>query len=434
MKENYSTTEITCSCGKIKGRQYSDHIEFRGIKYAQANRWEYSKQINTWNGIYDATEFKECCIQRRSYEDDEVCNEFYHNELRQGLISTYSEDCLHLNIFSPKDAKNCAVIIFIHGGSFTDGSSDEAYFDGTELTKQNVILVTFNYRLGPFGFCSHPDLTDKNGVCGNYGIQDQYTAIKWVKENILSFGGNPNNITLMGQSAGAMSVDIHSSSSLETNWFSGLIFNSGAGLQRLILKPLTPKKTKKFWEEIIRNAKVNSIEELKHVDSKTLFYAWFNAKKKPRYYPCTLPTYDGLFVIKKAFTKKTIPIIPTLIGITKDDLLFPFQKLNTKRWSKFVNSKKKIAFTYFFRRNLPGDDKGAWHSSDLLYFFSCLHKNWRPFEKIDYTISDQMSATLATFAKTQNPSSDKTSNWKPDFKRPMIFCENTRQDKWNTKD
>ena len=258
------TIEITTKCGKLKGIKADGFNEFRSIKYATADRWEYPTEVTQWEGTYDATCFKDCSFQRRSFEEDAVCNAFYHKEFRKGLSFTYSEDCLHLNIWAPENAENCPVIIYIHGGSFTGGSTDEGHLNGAEFAKNGIILTSMNYRLGPYGFCSHPDLTNDEGICGNYGLYDQYTAIKWIKENIAAFGGNPDKITLCGQSAGAMSVDIQISNPMCKNWFSGAYMMSGAALQRELLKPLHPEKTRSFWETVIKNAGCSSIKELKN--------------------------------------------------------------------------------------------------------------------------------------------------------------------------
>ena len=135
---------------------------------------------------------------------------FYYNEFRKGEKYTYSEDCLFLNVFAPEKVEGkLPVIVYIHGGGFTGGCGHEKHFDVPVWPKKGVIGVTLNYRLGPLGFAVLPELKEEAGRTGNYGLYDQYTAIKWVKHNISAFGGDPDNITIMGQSAGAMSVQQH---------------------------------------------------------------------------------------------------------------------------------------------------------------------------------------------------------------------------------
>ncbi len=424
---------ITCPCGDVKGIKSNGCVQFRSIKYANSKRWEYPVQVKSWQGVYDACEYKDCAFQRRSFEDDAVCNEFYHHEFREGLSFTYSEDCLYLNIWSPENAENCPVLVYIHGGSFTGGSSNEAHINGTQFAKNGVIFISFNYRLGPFGFCSHPDLTDENGTCGNYGLFDQYTALKWIKDNISSFGGNSEKITIMGQSAGAMSVDIHMSSPLEKGWFSGAVLSSGAALQRLLLKPKKPEKTVGFWEQIMKNAGVSSMEELRKTEPKTLYYAWVKAGGLTMLkWRDTFPVYDGRLLTEDSFTMKSISDSPYLVGMTVNDMIPFFLMKTVKKWAKQCRKNKSNCYTYILNRRLPGDNLGAWHSSDLLYFFSTLKYNWRPFEKIDYEISNQMSQSLIAFAKNSDPNCAAVPEWKHGD-TPMSFSENTRQEKWDSK-
>ena len=190
-------------CGKIKGIENENCYEYRGIRYARAGRFEYPKQEKEWSGVYDATEFKACCFQHRAFVEDAVVNPFYHKEFRKGLSFTYSEDCLFLNIFAPKNADKTPVLIFIHGGSFTGGSTDEGYIKGERFAEKGIITVAMNYRLGPYGFCAHKDLKNDKGVMANFGLYDQTTAIQWVVHNISAFGGDPDNkISLLLSFAG----------------------------------------------------------------------------------------------------------------------------------------------------------------------------------------------------------------------------------------
>lgn len=426
--------EQDTACGRIRGIETESCMEFRGIRYAKAARFEYPRQITEWDGVYDATEFRECAYQHRAFDDDATVNAFYHKEFRKGLSFTYGEDCLYLNIWAPKKAKNCPVLIYIHGGSFTGGSANEGHISGTKYAENGIIMVAFNYRLGPFGFCSHPDLTDENGICGNYGLFDQTTAIRWIKDNIAAFGGNPDKITLMGQSAGAMSVDIHLSNPLISNCISGAIMLSGSGLQRFLLKPLMPEKTVSFWETVMKNAGVSTVNELKTLEPRSLYYAWLDACRASKFsMPYTFPVYDGAILQKKHFSKKTILDVPFILGSTCTDMIPVVLQCINKKWGRYAK-KHNISkcYIYNFTRNLPGDEKGAWHSADLLYAFSTLDFNWRPFEKTDYEISNQLSQAICAFVKSGNPNCDAIPQWQPDYKKPMHFCENTHCAKWDT--
>ena len=204
---------IQTPCGLIKGIKSNVEgvIAFKGIRYAVANRFEFPNEVTSWDGVYDASKYGNCSYQPRAFynEEENLKKIFYYNEFRKGSQYTYSEDCLFLNIWIPEKKESeekLPVLIYIHGGGFTGGCGHELHFDGPIWPKKGVIGVTINYRLGPLGFTCHSELKAKDGHSGNYGLYDQMTAIKWIKNNISSFGGNSENITIMGQSAGAMSV------------------------------------------------------------------------------------------------------------------------------------------------------------------------------------------------------------------------------------
>ena len=422
-------------CGEIKGINGEKCYEFRGVRYAKAERYEMPVEQEKWDGVYDATKYKACCYQHRAFDDDAKVNPFYHIEFRKGLHFTYSEDCHFLNIWAPKNAESCPVLIFIHGGSFTGGSTDEGHIKGERLAEKGIITVAMNYRLGPYGFCAHKDLEKDGEILANFGLYDQTAAINWVIKNISSFGGNPENITLMGQSAGAMSVDIHLSNPLLKNKIKGAIMQSGAGLQRCLLKPLSIKKITPFWDKIIENAGVKSINELKNVDAKTLYYAWLKACKESNFsMPYTFPVYDEKIICTNDFTLKGLPDIPCIIGSTCTDMIPIVLEAVTKKYARHIQSKNGKCWLYNFNRFLPGDDMGAWHSADLLYAFSTLDFNWRPFEEVDYKISEQLSDAIAQFAKTQNPNCNSIPTWEINYKKPMSFCEKTECDSWHTRD
>lgn len=425
--------EINTPCGKIRGLEFDNHYQFRGIKYANAKRWQYPTEITSWSGTYNATEYGACCFQRRAFEPDENCNPFYSKEFRKNAVFKYSEDCQFLNIWAPKNAENAPVLIYIHGGSFTGGSTDENHISGEKYAENGVIFVAMNYRLGPYGFCSHPDLTDKNNRCGNFGLYDQLSAISWVRNNIASFGGDSKKITLLGQSAGAMSVDILVSAKRCKNWFSGAILMSGAGIQRAVARPLAPEKTRAFWDSIIENAGVSTVSELRGVDEKTLYYAWFDAckaDKKSMLY--TLPVNDFDLVDKSDFNMQKLPDIPYIIGVTATDMVPVAMEWLTKKYAAVAMKNKSGCYVYNFDRLLPGDKSGAWHSCDLLYAFGTLLNNWRPYEKIDYEISHQMIKSFSAFCKNADPNCNAIPKWEKGASRPMHFCENTKSGRWHT--
>ena len=200
---------------------------FRGIPYAQPPvgdlRWRAPRDLASWTGVRHATKFGAACWQ--SYSDDAFV--WSRGEFPR------SEDCLHLNIWQPKKADATApVMVWFHGGAHTGGFAHVELFDGTELARQGVVVVTVNYRLGPWGFLAHPALAEESehNSTGNYGLMDKIAALKWVQKNIRSFGGNPDNVTLFGQSAGSSSVCALMASPLTSGLFHKAIGQSAACL------------------------------------------------------------------------------------------------------------------------------------------------------------------------------------------------------------
>lgn len=251
---------------------------YKGIPFAApptgSNRWKAPQSPQPWSGVLNATEFGPQCAQ--SVSD-------------AGIFSsgkpTTSEDCLSLNIWTPRyndtsdiKSKDLPVFVWIYGGRFTGGSADVLTYDGTGLASKDIIVVTINYRLGPFGYLAHPDLSAESGnnSSGNYGILDQQAALRWVKENIQHFGGNPNQVTVGGQSAGSASALNSMWSPLAKGLVQGVIAESGA---RGPHDPITGSAATSYrskaaaesqGESFVKKLNVSSIAQLRNVPMKTL--------------------------------------------------------------------------------------------------------------------------------------------------------------------
>lgn len=399
---------VSTPCGEIRGcaGKMPGTAAYKGIRYGVAGRWEYPRQVTAWEGIYDATAYGHCSYQARAFYDEEQNKKkyFYYNEFRKGEVYTYDEDCLFLNIFTPDTAREgdkLPVLFYIHGGGFTGGCGHEKHFDEPVWPAKGVIGVTINYRLGPMGFVCLPELKEEAGFTGNYGLYDQLTAMKWVKDNIAFFGGDPENITIMGQSAGAMSVQQHIFSPLSEGVFQKAVMSSGGGVSKA-LSSAPAEKAYPFWQAVMERSGCKTLAEFRALSPEKLFATWQETRKDVKGGNC-FPVIDGRLVVgtgSDLLAKGTQKDIPYMAGSTSHDMMPPILQSMAKSWCAAQN---KPSYTWYFDRMLPGDNCGAWHSSDLWYWFGTLKNCWRPLEQKDFEISEQMVSYLCNFAKKGDP-------------------------------
>ena len=410
---------VNTPCGAVQGvaGRVSGTAAYKGIRYATAGRWEYPKQVTHWDGVYDATHYGHCSYQPRAFynEEENLKKVFYYNEFRKGTSYTYDEDCLFLNIFTPDTAKEgdkLPVLFYIHGGGFTGGCGHEKHFDGPVWPTKGVIAVTINYRLGPMGFLCLPELKEEAGFTGNYGLYDQMTAMKWVRDNIAAFGGDRDNITIMGQSAGAMSVQQHCLSPLTDGLFHKAVMSSGGGVSKA-LSAGPAEKCYDFWKTVMQTAGCETLEQFRALSPEKLFSVWQETRKNMKGGGC-FPVLDGRFVVGTgcdllaAGKQKKISY---LCGSTSEDMMPPILNKMAKDWCA---AQPAPSYAWYFDRQLPGDDNGAWHSSDLWYWFGTLDNCWRPMEQKDRELSEEMVRYLCNFAKNGDPNSgDAVPAWLP---------------------
>ncbi|HEY2039322.1 MAG TPA: carboxylesterase family protein, partial [Edaphobacter sp.] len=220
--------QVKTDKGVVEGETTKDGkvMAFKGIPFAAPPvgklRWAPPAPAEPWQGIRSAHEFGYHCVQSSSYRDM-----IFHDP-------GPSEDCLTLNVWTPTDAQTgkLPVMVWIYGGGYSGGGTSEYRQDGEFLAHRNVVVVSMNYRLGVFGFFVHPELAAESPhhAAGNYGLMDQTAAIRWVKDNISAFGGDPSNITIFGESAGSFSVSSQMASPLSRDLFQKAIGESGGAL------------------------------------------------------------------------------------------------------------------------------------------------------------------------------------------------------------
>ena len=403
--------EIDTDLGRIRGNEREECLEFLGIKYAKAKRFEYAKQVEGWDGTYDATAFGDACSQYRTYFPhlDVPERRFYHREFREGLDFTYSEDCLNLNIYTPKNAHNAPVLVFIHGGGFNSMANSEGYLDGEAYAKRGLILVCVNYRVGVFGYMTHRQIQDEFGRDGNFGLDDILVSLKWVKSHIGSFGGDPGCITAMGQSAGAISLQYLCLSEKAKDLFERAIMISGAGLFPKMGRPKASADTRGYWEEVIKLSGATNFDEFKELDDKAVLGAVEEIKKVRKDNTVnTQPVIDGYLLTESVEKLIEKPLkLDYMAGTTSNDM-YNVVLYNMAR--KFMG--KVGGYRYYFDIDAPGDDNGAFHSSDLRYLFGTLEKSFRPYDDKDKEISALMMDYIADFVKTGNPNASGRPVWK----------------------
>ena len=221
------TVQVATANGVLEGVVSPDGKvrTFKGIPYAAPPvgplRWKAPQPAPSWTGVRRAVDYGPRAMQGRIFDDM-----VFHDE-------GPSEDCLYLNLWMPEADRppgKLPVMVWIHGGGFIAGSSSEPRQDAGNLSKKGVLVVSFNYRMGVFGFFAHPELTQESGhnASGNYGLLDQVAALQWVKTNIATFGGDPDNVTIFGESAGSVSVSALMASPLAQGLFRRAIGESGA--------------------------------------------------------------------------------------------------------------------------------------------------------------------------------------------------------------
>ena len=448
--------------GIVKGLPAADPriTAFKGIPFAAPpvgeNRWRAPQPCPNWEGELKAYEFAPISVQNTPGLGTDIYCKEWHVDPEIPM----SEDCLYLNVWTNAKSTedNLPVLVWIFGGGFQWGYTAEMEFDGERFARRGVVVVTVNYRLNLFGFLAHPELVkDQPDAPANFGLLDQQAGIKWVKRNIKAFGGDPNNITIAGQSAGGGSVMQQLTSPQNEGLFQKAVFMSGA--IRSPYMDQAPVAAPQTLDAALENGKgffdfigVKSLAEARSMDA-----TWLLSKYDE--YVAThmrmFPIEDGVFSVgdpmKLISTGKRLNV-PLMAGNTTDEFLnsipakneaelremaiecfgdkadsflsfaeskknftfmnqtayAPVSGIECSVKSMFLNSQEsgntKDCYYYRFDADIPGPDQpGTFHSVDLWFFFETLAKCWRPFTGKHYNVSRQMCNYMTNFIKTGNP-------------------------------
>lgn len=453
---------VTVTQGTLAGRPDGMVNAFLGIPYAAAPvgdlRLKAPQAAPSWNGERDATEFGASCMQALLPEGRAPWTPEYMVQNRT------SEDCLSLNVWTPAlaDARK-PVLVWFHGGGFNEGAGSVPIYNGASLAGRNIVVVTVNYRLGALGFMAHPQITQEAQASGypasNFGLQDQIAALKWVQKNIELLGGDPGNVTIAGQSAGAVAVHTLVSSPLAKGLFVRAIAQSGLPT---ILPMVALSEAEKQGKAFADGKGAKTLAQLRALPAEafiqiaaapggmrfgpsvdgTLLPASpsallekgiFNdvamlvgqtadeASAFPGYGNGDKDAYDAFLM--RSFGRKALAFQSFYPAATETDRAQSMKQATRDRglamidiWAEIRAAKgKSPIFAYYFTQTEPGDGAatfGAFHSSEIPYAFGTLDAApERNFSLADRELSLKMSSYWVNFVKSGNPNGEGLVNW-----------------------
>ena len=426
---------------------------FKGVPFAAAPvgplRWRAPEPPAAWDGVRKAEEFGPRCMQGGGGG-------------RSGAaVPPTSEDCLYLNVWTAAASatERRPVIVWSYGGSLTSGAGSQLQYDGEALAKKGVVFVTYNYRLGVFGFFAHPDLTREsaNHASGNQGLQDLTAALRWVQKNIAAFGGDPSRVTIMGESAGASLVGCLVGSPMARGLFHRAIAESAACGGTSITPMQTLSQAEDAGKTVAATLNAPTLAQLRSLPADEVL----------RKGTGTRVIIDGWSIpedVPAMFARGRQNPVDLLVGSNKDEGTFPgfripsgdaqhfaqqsrehygpmaetFMKLypagsdaesnasqlaafrdrvawNMRTWASQQSLLTPKVYAYYFKREppvAPGQaSRGASHTTEIPYAFNNLHLDSRPWTDADRRLADIMSSYWANFAATGNPNGAGLPAW-----------------------
>ncbi len=413
---------VTIDTGTLEGAVDSATgvMVFRGIPYAAppvgSLRWRPPQPAKHWAGVRPATQLGHNCVQHQPYSDIDP------------FTAGVSEDCLYLNVYTNSLDRRSAkrpVLVWIHGGGFWAGFGGEERHNGAPLAKKGAVVVTLNYRLGPFGFLAHPALAAESPhhAAGNYGLLDQIEALKWVKRNIARFGGDPSRVTIFGESAGGMSVGSLIASPLAAGLFQRAILESGTGVGVGIVPRDTAEQVALRYAESVGvpGSGAAAARQLRAINADTLLAA---SLSKPPGGPRFWPVVDGWVLphpVDSALLRGNANIVPVIAGSNRDEG-DEWMGAPTRTFARLISARGAPTYLYMFSR--VGEDsanraRGAYHSAEITFVFGRPHPLQASAGSAPYdsTVAEAMSDYWVAFATSGDPNGPPTAGKWPRWPR-----------------
>ena len=460
-----ATEIIETKYGKIQGVLNKDEsvAVYAGIPYAKAPinelRWKAPQKPDSWNGVLIADHFAPMSMQETNLPIYDSLARIigYHDyqiSLKDNYIPPVSEDSLYLNIWKPNsDKKDLPVMVYIHGGSLETGQAWYGDYNGENLAKQDIIFVNLSYRLGVFGFLADEDLMKESGTTGNYGLLDMIEALNWVKENITSFGGDPDNVTVAGESAGSAAVSALCTSPLAKGLFKRVILESST------VASVIPPHSYRSYERALASGKqlkerygVSSIEELRKLSAKDLvkeagtqhhmtvdgcaltedpylsyrkgihneeaILHGYNAKESGPFLlfdKTTMKNYEEK--IRRYFNEYTEEVLKAY-PVSNDEeaaetwaMIYGALFFNYPHYclNRLAVQNGIPVYEYYFAKD--NGRLGSWHSGEEIYAYDNIPASSKLFDENDRKLSQIMSSCWLNFAKTGDPNGNSLPEW-----------------------
>jgi para-nitrobenzyl esterase len=467
------TTTVEVTGGTIEGVEQDGILIYKGIPFAAPPvgdlRWKAPAPVEPWSGVKKTDAFCHACMQASG---------------AMGNTAPVSEDCLYLNVWTPakKTDEKLPVIYWVHGGGYIGGSTSTPMYDGTGFTKKGAVLVSVAYRLGPFGFLAHPELSRESGNgSGTYGMQDMIAGLKWVRDNIACFGGDPSSVTIFGHSAGGAAISILAASPATKGLFHRAICMSGGSFTPLQTRNQSGiglgmpclKLAESNGEQFLKELGITDIKAARALSPEDIQKAMPGGMEGMKFRPVA----DGFVIsndLYSLYEAGSFNDTPVLLGHTSDETasfgesqnITPeeFEKQiksqygshsdailaayphsteaeatkssrdirnestfswNTWTWARLQSKNGKgKAFQYCFDYHPNSPDGGSGHGSDVPYAFQTLGGPMEEPKQEDLKLSDMISSYWVNFARSGDPNSPDLPEW-PAFseeeQKVMVF-------------